>query len=512
MKRYFYLLIAALTVFQGISLQGSSQDSGSDILAESFEDFETGDFSKYEWQFAGNAEWFITDLNTFEGSYSAQSGDINDSQTSVLLLDYTVYAADTLSFWYKISTEASYDFLKFYIDDVLKDQWSGTVPWSYTEYLVGVGDHTFKWEYYKDFSISSGLDAVLIDMITFPPEEIEALFEADTTVICKDDVVSFTDLSIGPVTEWSWIFEGGVPGTSSQQNPQVTYPDPGTWDVFLEVTDGIETAYFSFADYIHVSAPPNQANTPIGISNLCASWGNTTYNTIPLGGNVTYYDWVLDPSDAGTISGNGGTNVTIIWEPDFLGVVELKVGGQNYCGIGAYSNQLTITRYLPEVSVILPAYVGLPEPPFELTGGSPPGGEYSGPGVTNGWFYPSVAGMGAHTITYTYTDLNACSNSATDVITVTQFIGIDERKAGEKFSLYPNPSDGSFVLVLDTEEQDLYDVRIYNTVSEIVFSEDRVLLGKGLQKEYRLPLVKGIYFVRLTNGDDELVRKFLVRP
>lgn len=38
---------------------------------------------------------------------------------------------------------------------------------------------------------------------------------------------------------------------------------------------------------------------------------------------------------------------------------------------------------------------------FLLTGGSPSGGYYTGPGVINGYFYPSNAGAGTHTITYT---------------------------------------------------------------------------------------------------------------
>lgn len=43
-----------------------------------------------------------------------------------------------------------------------------------------------------------------------------------------------------------------------------------------------------------------------------------------------------------------------------------------------------------------------------LTGGSPTGGVYSGTGVSGGMFYPTVAGVGSHTITYTYTNANGC--------------------------------------------------------------------------------------------------------
>ncbi|MFZ1703452.1 MAG: hypothetical protein WAT79_03845, partial [Saprospiraceae bacterium] len=51
--------------------------------------------------------------------------------------------------------------------------------------------------------------------------------------------------------------------------------------------------------------------------------------------------------------------------------------------------------------------------PFMLTGATPLDGEYTGPGVVNGVFNPSIAGLGIHTITYT-----ACNLTCTFDITV----------------------------------------------------------------------------------------------
>jgi len=47
-----------------------------------------------------------------------------------------------------------------------------------------------------------------------------------------------------------------------------------------------------------------------------------------------------------------------------------------------------------------------------LTGGLPTGGSYSGAGVSGSNFTPLTAGSGAHTIMYTYTDGNSCTDSA----------------------------------------------------------------------------------------------------
>ncbi len=53
-----------------------------------------------------------------------------------------------------------------------------------------------------------------------------------------------------------------------------------------------------------------------------------------------------------------------------------------------------------------------------LSGGSPIGGVYTGTGVSGGNFNASAAGVGTHTISYTYTDGNGCSDSVLDSITV----------------------------------------------------------------------------------------------
>lgn len=65
-----------------------------------------------------------------------------------------------------------------------------------------------------------------------------ANFIASDQVICESDAVLFTDYSAGNVTSWEWSFPGGVPETSTEQNPEVTYRDKGVYDVTLVVSDG----------------------------------------------------------------------------------------------------------------------------------------------------------------------------------------------------------------------------------------------------------------------------------
>ena len=63
-------------------------------------------------------------------------------------------------------------------------------------------------------------------------------FSIDTSIVCKGDCISFTDLSTGNPTSWNWTFEEGNPSSSTEQNPsQVCFDSVGTFDVTLTVSN-----------------------------------------------------------------------------------------------------------------------------------------------------------------------------------------------------------------------------------------------------------------------------------
>jgi len=79
----------------------------------------------------------------------------------------------------------------------------------------------------------------------------------------------------------------------------------------------------------------------------------------------------------------------------------------------------TITvNALPVVTCPANSTATVTDPAFALTGGAPAGGTYSGTGVSAGMFNPATAGVGMHTITYSFTNGNGCTNTCTFVITV----------------------------------------------------------------------------------------------
>jgi hypothetical protein len=126
------------------------------------------------WTTYGDADWFVCGMgscgnpstNPINGSYMAESGDIDNSETSSVEVTMDTFGGD-VSFDYETSTEGFWDYLRFYVDGSLTQSWSGVTSGTFTT-TVSSGWHTFQWMYYKDASVSSNADTVWIDDVSLP--------------------------------------------------------------------------------------------------------------------------------------------------------------------------------------------------------------------------------------------------------------------------------------------------------------------------------------------------------
>ena len=148
-----------------------------------FEDWESQTFTTFPWNFGGDKQWTIDTIH-YSGRYSARSGWIYDNQSTELYMGYTCGSDDSISFFRKVSSEAEYDFLSFYIDDILQDQWSGEMDWQRVAFPVASGTHTFKWIYATDIFQLNGANAAWIDHIMFPPPPLPNVFAGPSDTIC----------------------------------------------------------------------------------------------------------------------------------------------------------------------------------------------------------------------------------------------------------------------------------------------------------------------------------------
>jgi len=65
------------------------------------------------------------------------------------------------------------------------------------------------------------------------PQAPDADFDADVRTIAEGDQIRYSDLTLPNPDSVRWNFPGGIPATSTDQNPVVLYPNQGTYDAEL---------------------------------------------------------------------------------------------------------------------------------------------------------------------------------------------------------------------------------------------------------------------------------------
>ncbi len=165
----------------------------ADQISSVQDGFESGSLDP-AYSTGGHAGWSVTGSDQYAGTYAGRAGGITHSQVTWMSRAVT---AESLRFWYKVSSESGWDFFNFYIDGSRKLHVSGSGGW--TEYFTTLtpGSHTLQWEYTKDGSMSSGSDTAWID-------EVE--LSTDGTVWM--DIVPLTSVGATSVP-WTPTLESG---------------------------------------------------------------------------------------------------------------------------------------------------------------------------------------------------------------------------------------------------------------------------------------------------------------
>jgi alpha-tubulin suppressor-like RCC1 family protein/pimeloyl-ACP methyl ester carboxylesterase len=145
------------------------------------------------WDTGGDAPWTIDSQILQSGTTSLRSGVIHDGQHSNLMT--TVRGPGTLTFYWKVSSEANHDFLSVWLDFDKKAEISGEVDWTLVNVQIPGGQHDINWVYQKDATGSAGSDAGWVDSVTMVPftdvggsswaaSYINAIYSAGITTGC----------------------------------------------------------------------------------------------------------------------------------------------------------------------------------------------------------------------------------------------------------------------------------------------------------------------------------------
>ena len=137
------------------------------VAGDTWERFETGDFGNLPWRHNSLYPWQIDSNMAHGGHYCVRSATIGDAQKSVLELDIETLADDSVSFWYRVSSEA-HDWLYFFLDGRRVGYWSGNSGWQRYARLMSAGRHRLQWVYQKDASHTEREDCAYIDDLRLP--------------------------------------------------------------------------------------------------------------------------------------------------------------------------------------------------------------------------------------------------------------------------------------------------------------------------------------------------------
>jgi len=101
-----------------------------------------------------------SDLNWVD---ALQSGDIADSGASTL--ETTIEGPAWVSFWWKVSSESTWDPLVFRVNGTEQTRISGEIDWQRRTAILPAGPQTLRWLFTKDASVSAGADAGWLDEV-----------------------------------------------------------------------------------------------------------------------------------------------------------------------------------------------------------------------------------------------------------------------------------------------------------------------------------------------------------
>ncbi|MBE0639102.1 MAG: S8 family serine peptidase [Bacteroidales bacterium] len=400
------------------------------------EDFETGDFSQYAWEFGGNAPWTIVSTGAYEGTYAAKSGAIGNNASSQISVALEVAANDTIAFYRKVSSEASYDFLQFFIDNTKMGEWSGEVAWSRVSYPVTAGTRTFKWVYIKDVFVVSGQDCAWIDYIEFP-----GMADQTMTVNAGEDAEICIGLDFQTAANAQnfnsllWTTSGTGTFNNNTLLNAIYTPSQADYDagnVTLSLTvygDGGAT----LTDHLTLNFlyTPDAPEPITGLPTVCM--GFSEYYHTNGSTNADWYEWELSPDYAGSYSGND-TSIMITFTEGFTGSAILKVRGMNDCGEGEFSVEFPI-------------------------------------------------------------QVDDCT-------------GVNEILAGEKFTVAPNPNNGSFLITFADDIVKDNTIKILDTKGQTLFVQTNSGANQ-LQLDVR-SLENGFYFLMIENEFSTSIEKLII--
>jgi len=368
------------------------------------------------------------------------------------------------------------------------------------------------------------------------PDNDQITKVTEATPLCTDYVVLILKTDANPEqTTYEFldaagnVLSAGGPFTQtySYVKDTVYYQTPGCHQFFLydAAGDGISTFYsirtwvdgeittiksggsFGYVDETQFTSDVDGVMAAFASDVQAGCPGLTVEFSDMSIGSVTEWDWEFEGGDPAT---SNAQNPSVYYAE--AGDYDVTLTVSDGTNTNTFENQNYITVFdLPEVEFAAVGDQCIGWPGFELTGGTPEGGTYSGDGVEDGWFYPDMAGVGTHTLSYTYQDVNGCENVAEQEVMVDACTGVGELTGKQALKIYPNPVIGRSTIEFYNAEDVEVNISIYNSIGMLV-KEFNPETGVGVHQiaVNTQDFENGIYFVKFSAGDETMTQKMTI--
>jgi hypothetical protein len=313
------------------------------------------------------------------------------------------------------------------------------------------------------------------------------------TVLCPANPITFSLSDIcsnaEPITLTS-----GTPGGGTYSGTGISGgdfdPAAGTQTITYDYTDPYGCAHTSSAT-ITVNLAPTVTTSPLDA--VCKGSPDVTLNFgSPAGGTYS------------------GTNVTDgVFTPTTVETTTIIYSYTDVNGCSASASSDITVNDLPAVTASSLEAVCKGSADLALDFGSPAGGTYSGTNVNAGVFTPTTAET--TTITYSYTDANGCSASASSDITVDVCTGINNSSM-TGIKCYPNPSTG--LVIVEFEQKNGVDVlaQIIDSQGQVVIQDNQRTQTNNYSQTFDLSnYPKGMYTVSLRSENKITYYKLIIQ-
>jgi len=90
-------------------------------------------------------------------------------------------------------------------------------------------------------------------------------------------------------------------------------------------------------------------------------------------------------------------------------------------------------------------------------------------------------------------------------------LGIGQQKGNMDVSIYPNPTQGTFKVELSGKNDKEVSLRVYNSLSGIVYTQENILTQGNYTETITLDVEPGIYYLRIKGEGVLMNRKIVIQ-